>query len=77
MNKNNKKKIVIIGEYSPDNINSLLENTDDIEIVNVNNIFKDLGLLYTRETEYQMEMIKQYDNLRYSNLSKKRTRSKH
>lgn len=71
MNKNNKKKIVIIVEYSPDNINSLLEKTDDIEIVNVNNISKDIGLLYTKETEYQMEMIKQYDDLRYSNLSKK------
>ena len=55
----------------PANINSLLAAVGDVEIVDINNIPEDFGLLYTKEAEYQMEMIKQYDDGRYSHLSKK------
>ena len=62
MEESNKKRIA--------NINSLLAAAGDVEIVDINNIPEDFGLLYTKEAEYQMEMIKQYDDWRYSHLSK-------
>ena len=43
----------------------------DVEIVDINYIPEDFELLYRKEAEYQMEMIKQYDDWRYSHLSKK------
>ena len=49
----------------------MLAAAGDVEIVDINNIPENFGLLYTKEAEYQMEMIKQYDDLRYSHLSKK------
>ena len=71
MEESNKKRIAVIGADRPANINSLLAAAGDVEIVDINNIPEDFGLLYTKEAEYQMEMIKQYDNWRYSHLSKK------
>ena len=50
---------------------AMLAAAGDVEIVDINNIPEDFGLLYTKEAEYQMEMIKQYDDWRYSHLSKK------
>ena len=71
MEESNKKRIAIIGADRPANINSLLAAAGDVEIVDINNIPEDFGLLYTKEAEYQMEMIKQYDDWRYRHLSKK------
>ena len=71
MEESNKKRIVIIGADRPDNINSLLAAAGDVEIVDINNIPEDFGFPYTKEAEYQMEMIKQYDDWRYNHLSKK------
>ena len=71
MEESNKKRIAIIGADRPANINSLLAAAGDVEIVDINNIPEDFGLLYTKEAEYQMEMIKQYDDWLYSHLSKK------
>ena len=71
MEESNKKRIAIIGADRPANINSLLAAAGDVEIVDINNIPEDFGLLYTKEAEYQMEMIKQYDDWRYNHLSKK------
>ena len=53
------------------NVYQALQDCGDVEIVDINNIPEDFGLLYTKEAEYQMEMIKQYDDWRYSHLSKK------
>jgi uncharacterized protein YecA (UPF0149 family) len=44
---------------------------NNVEIVDINNIPKYFELLYTKEAEYHMEMLKQYDSWRYSHLSKK------
>ena len=63
MEESNKKRIA--------NINSLLAAAGDVEIVDINNIPEDFGLLYTKEAIHQMEMIKQYDDWRYCHLSKK------
>ena len=71
MEESNKKRIAIIGADRPANINSLLAAAGDVEIVDINNIPEDFGLLYTKEAEYQMEMIKQCEDWRYSHLSKK------
>ena len=71
MEESNKKRIAIIGADRPANINILLAAAGVDEIVAINNIPEDFGLLYTKEAEYQMEMIKQYDDWRYSYLSKK------
>ena len=46
-------------------------DTNQLDASDINNIPEIFGLLYTKEAEYQMEIIKQYDDLRYSHLSTK------
>ena len=68
MEQSNKKRIAVIGADRTANINSLLAAAGDVEIVDLP---EDFGLLYKKEDVFQMEMIKQYDDWRYSHLSKK------
>lgn len=71
MEESNKKRIAIIGADRPDNINSLLAAAGDVEIVDINNIPEDFGLLYTKEALQHAEIIKEYEAIQYSHLSKK------
>ena len=61
MEESNKKRIAIIGVDRPANINSLLAAAGDVEIVDINNIPEDFGLLYTKEVLQHAEMIKEYE----------------
>ena len=71
MEESNKKRIAIIGADHPANINSLLAAAGDVGIVDINNIPEDFGLLYTKEALQHAEMIKEYEAIQYSHLSKK------
>ena len=71
MEESNKKRIAIIGADHPANINSLLVAAGDVGIVDINNIPEDFGLLYTKEALQHAEMIKEYEAILYSHLSKK------
>ena len=57
MEESNKKRIAIIGADHSAKITSLLAAAGDVEIVDINNIPEDYGLLYTKEAEYQMETL--------------------
>lgn len=75
MEESNKKRIAIIGADLPANINSLLAAAGDVEIVDINNIPEDFGLLYKKEAlqhaEIIAEIIKANEAIQYSHLSKK------
>ena len=49
MEETTKKKIIVIGADAPANVNRLLAAAGDVEIVDINNITEDFGLLYTKE----------------------------
>ena len=71
MEETTKKKIIVIGADAPANVNRLLAAAGDVEIVDINNITEDFGLLYTKEALKHVEMIKEYEAIKYSHLSKK------
>lgn len=50
---------------------AMLEAAGDVEIVDINNISEDFGLLYTKEALQHAEIIKEYEAIKYSHLSKK------
>ena len=62
MEEISKKRIGVIGAETPTDINRLLAAAD---------LGGEAGLLYTKEAEYQMEMIKMYDEFQYSHLTRK------
>jgi len=83
--KPNKRKILIAGgnEITNAKLRALLDKTskkDDVEFIDMANlpegidvtdIEKSVPYLSPKEIEYQYQMIKDYDEFRYSHLTKK------
>ena len=73
MTKVNKKQKVS-ESTEPAIVDNLLVAAGDVEIVeivDINNIPEDFGLLYTKEALQHTEIIKEYEAIKYSHLSKK------
>jgi preprotein translocase subunit SecA len=68
-----KKKILVIGAGAPANVNRLLaaDNLDVEFIDDIKRMSEGFGLIYHEEAKKHLEMIKEYDSIQYSHLSKK------
>jgi uncharacterized protein YecA (UPF0149 family) len=83
--KRDKKKILIAGgnEITNAKLKALLDKTNkknDVEFIDMDNLpegievtdlNQSIGMITPKEIEYQYQMIKDYDNFKYSHLTKK------
>jgi uncharacterized protein YecA (UPF0149 family) len=65
------KRKVIAGTDPMPTINYLTRDSENVEIIDQNNITEDLYLHSTEEVVHHIGMIKQHDDFRYNHLSKK------